>query len=180
MARLLPAVWAGPLLDPSGYSDEARGFLCSLDACGYEVAARHLGTTKWDPGLPQQHLDIVHRALKRSTPDGALVYVHHHQPGEGQPLNPNGPDVARTMFETDRIPRHWQRRLLEVDEIWVPAAFNVETFQRGGIPGDRIHLLPGTIDFDIFRREGTVPLPLPEGARGFTFLSTFDFTDRKG
>ena len=182
MARLLPAVWAGPLLDPSGYSDEARGFLCSLDACGYEVAARQLGfiKEKKDAGLPQRHVDIVRRALKRNAPAGAFVYVHHHQPADGQPLNANGPDVARTMFETDRIPRHWQRRLLEVDEIWVPAAFNVETFQRGGIPGDRIHLLPGTIDFDIFRREDTVPLPLPEGTRGFTFLSTFDFTDRKG
>ena len=180
MGRSLPAVWAGPLLDPSGYSDEARGFLCSLERCGYDVAARQFGFMKEDAGLPQQHVDIVRRALKRPAPDGDFVYVHHHQPADGQPLHANGPDVARTMFETDRIPRMWQRRLLEIDEIWVPAAFNVETFQRGGIPGDRLHLLPGTLDFDIFSRERAEPLPLPEGARGFTFLSTFDFTDRKG
>ncbi len=180
MARTLPAVWAGPLLDPSGYSDEARGFLCSLDRCGWEVAARQLGFMKEDAGLVPEHVAVVKRALRRPTPDGTFAYVHHHQPAEGQPLHPAGPNVARTMFETDRIPRHWQPRLLDVDAIWVPASFNVETFQRGGIPGDRIHVLPGTLDFDLFDRARTEPLPLPEGTRGFTFLSTFDFTDRKG
>lgn len=180
MARALPAVWAAPLLDPSGYSDEARGFLLSLDRCGWEVAARQISWMKADDGLVPAHRALVERALKRPAPGGEFVYVHHHQPSDGQPLNPNGPDVARTMFETDRIPRMWLRRLLEVDEIWVPAEFNVETFARGGVPAERIQVLPGTIDFDVFRREGTEPLPLPEGSRGFTFLSTFDFTDRKG
>lgn len=180
MARTLPAVWAGPLLDPSGYSDEVRGFLLSLDRCGWEVAARQIGYMKEDDGILPAHAEIVRRASRRPAPNGEFVLVHHHQPADGQPLHGNGPDVARTMFETDRIPRTWQRRLLEVDEIWVPAEFNVETFQRGGIPGERIKVLPGTLDFDVFQRDGTEPLPLPEGTRGFTFLSTFDFTDRKG
>lgn len=179
MGRPLPVVWSAPLLDPSGYSDEARGFLCALDRCGYDVAARQLGFIKEDAGLPEQQVQVVRRALKRAVPTGDFAYVHHHQPSSGQPLNVAGPNVARTMFETDRIPRSWQPRLLDVDAIWVPAAFNVETFQRGGIPGDRIHVLPGTLDFDLFRRAAAAPLPIP-GARGFTFLSTFDFTDRKG
>ena len=179
MSRPLPVVWAGPLLDPSGYSDEARGFLCALDRCGYAVAARQHGFISADAGLPEQHLQVVRQALRRPAPTGDFVYVHHHQPASGQPLNAAGPNVARTMFETDRIPRSWQPRLLDVDAIWVPAAFNVETFQRGGIPGDRIHVLPGTLDFDLFRRDAVVPLSIP-GTRGFTFLSTFDFTDRKG
>lgn len=181
MSRSLPAVWSAPLLDPSGYSDEARGFLGALDRCGYEVAARQVssGMTREYGGLPEQHVQVVRQALQRPVPTGTFVHVHHHQPGLGQALNAAGPNVARTMFETDRIPRAWQPRLLDVDAIWVPAAFNVETFQRGGIPGDRIHVLPGTLDFDLFHPDAVAPLPIP-GARGFTFLSTFDFTDRKG
>ena len=178
--RTLPAVWSGPLLDPSGYSDEVRGFLCSLDRCGWDVAARQVGFMKEDPGVHPRAAEVARRFSALPAPGGEFAVVHHHQPGDGQPLHPDGPNVARTMFETDRLPKAWLRRLLEVDEIWVPARFNVETFQRGGVPGGKIHVLPGTLDFDLFRRETTTPLPLPAGSRGFTFLSTFDFTDRKG
>ena len=34
----------------------------------------------------------------------------------------------RTMFETDRIPASFKPRLIEMDEVWVPAQFNVDTF----------------------------------------------------
>ena len=83
------------------------------------------------------------------------------------------------MFETDSVPRAWLPRLLEVDEVWVPCEFNLETFRRGGMPADRVHVLPETIDFDLFDRDQTEPLAV-HGTRGFTFLTNFDFTDRKG
>ena len=63
--------------------------------------------------------------------------------------------------------------------MWVPCEFNLETFQRGGFPADRLRVLPETIDFDLFDPERTEPLAA-QGARGFTFLTNFDFTDRKG
>ena len=177
--RSLPALWSAPLLDPSGYADEARGFLCALERCGYEVAARQIGHIKEDAGLSPEHLATVRRALDRPAPTGEFAFVHHHQPATGQRLHPNGPNVSRTMFETDRIPRAWRPRLLEVDAVWVPAEFNVETFMRGGVPGDLLHVLPATLDFELFSHPGVEPLPLT-GARGFVFLSAFDFTDRKG
>ena len=77
------------------------------------------------------------------------------------------------------VPRAWLPRLYECDEVWVPCEFNLETFQRGGFPGDRLRVLPETIDFDLFDPERTEPLAA-QGARGFTFLTNFDFTDRKG
>ena len=61
-------LYHGPLLDPSGYSDEARGFLCALDRCGLEVAARQLGFMKEDAGLPGQHVQVVRQALERPAP----------------------------------------------------------------------------------------------------------------
>src|SRR5260370_1425429 len=48
-----------------------------------------------------------------------------------------------------------------------------------GVPGARLRVLPETIDFDLYDPAGLEPWPL-DGIRGFTFLTNFDFTDRKG
>lgn len=174
----LPLVWTGSLFDPFGYADEARAYLIALDRAGHPAGARDIRFTNDRVRLPSAHQQAVERALAR-TPEGEFVLVHHRIPGPGQPLHAEGPDVARTMFETDSVPRAWLPRLLEVDEVWVPCEFNLETFQRGGMPADRLHVLPETIDFDLFDREQTEPLAV-QGTRGFTFLTNFDFTDRKG
>jgi glycosyltransferase involved in cell wall biosynthesis len=176
--RALPLVWTGSLFDPYGYADEARAYLIALDRAGRPAAARDIRFTNDRVRLPAEQQRTVDAALRRA-PGGAFALVHHRIPGPGQPLHPDGPDVARTMFETSSVPRAWLPRLLEVDEVWVPCEFNLETFQRGGVPADRLHVLPETIDFDVFDPERTEPL-VAEGARGFRFLTNFDFTDRKG
>ena len=174
----LPLVWTGSLFDPYGYADEARAYLIALDRAGRPAAARDVRFTNDRVRLPSAHQRAVDAALGR-TPGGAFALVHHRIPGPGQPLHAEGPDIARTMFETSSVPRAWLPRLLEVDEVWVPCDFNLETFQRGGMPADRLRVLPETIDFDLFDRERTEPL-VAQGAHGFTFLTNFDFTDRKG
>ena len=174
----LPLVWTGSLFDPYGYADEARTYLIALDRAGRPAAARDIRFTNDRVRLPSAHQEAVDAALGR-TPGGAFALVHHRIPGPGQPLHAEGPDIARTMFETDSVPRAWLPRLLECDEVWVPCEFNLETFQRGGMPADRLRVLPETIDFDLFDRERTEPL-VAQDARGFTFLTNFDFTDRKG
>jgi glycosyltransferase involved in cell wall biosynthesis len=177
-AGALPLVWTGSLFDPYGYADEARAYLIALDRAGRPAAARDIRFTNDRVRLPSAQQRAVDAALGRA-PGGAFALVHHRIPGPGQPLHPEGPDVARTMFETDSVPRAWLPRLLEVDEVWVPCEWNVETFQRGGMPADRLHVLPETIDFDLFDPERTEPL-VAQGTRGFRFLTNFDFTDRKG
>jgi glycosyltransferase involved in cell wall biosynthesis len=87
--------------------------------------------------------------------------------------------VARTMYETDRIPERWPARLMEVDEVWVPCAFNLDTFERGGVARERLRVLPETMDFALFDPAGATPRRWA-GAHGFIFLTSFDFTDRKG
>ncbi|HET7172458.1 MAG TPA: glycosyltransferase [Gaiellales bacterium] len=177
-AAALPLVWTGSLFDPYGYADEARAYLIALDRAGRPAAARDIRFTNDRVRLPAAQQQAVDAALRR-TPGGAFALVHHRIPGPGQPLHPEGPDVARTMFETDSVPRAWLPRLLQVDEVWVPCEFNLETFQRGGMPADRLRVLPETIDFDLFDPERTEPL-VAHGARGFCFITNFDFTDRKG
>lgn len=176
----LPLAWLGPLLEASGYADEARAFLLALERAGHEVSAHAADALAVPAGVSGAQLDAVRRACARPLPGGEAVLVHHF-PGGGVPRNGTGPSVARTMFESDRLPHRWQAQLLAFDEVWVPTRFNVETFTRGGLPRDRIHVLPETLDFELFA-PGTDPLPetrlrLP---RGFAFLTSFDFTDRKG
>jgi glycosyltransferase involved in cell wall biosynthesis len=179
MARELQLLWHGPFREPTGYADEGRAFLLSLERGGYTIAAREAPWLGADPGLPASHTSAIDRACARPIPEGELVLVSHLVPRPGQPLSERGPTVARTMFETDRIPPLFLARLMEVDEVWVPCDFNLDTFRRGGLPGSKLHVLPETIDFELYDPAATEPLDIP-GMRGFTFLSNFDFTDRKG
>jgi glycosyltransferase involved in cell wall biosynthesis len=175
----LPLVWYGHLLEASGYADEARAFLLALERSGYAVAARQAGAASPAVELPAAQRRALRRALARPLPGGAHVAVFHAPPRTGQPLVPGAANVARTMFETESIPQAWLPRLLAVDEVWVPCRFNLETFARGGVPGERLRLLPETLDLDLFDPEGTRPLSIP-GRRGRAFLANFEVSDRKG
>jgi glycosyltransferase involved in cell wall biosynthesis len=176
---MLPVLWHALLRDPSGYADEARSILLALDALGYEVAAREQIPPKFDAGLSPTTLSVIERSERRPVPQGEFILVNHFVPYPGLRPHDAGPTVARTMFETDRIPPGWKRPLLAVDEVWVPCDFNAETFQRGGIPARRIRVVPMTTDFERYAPGAAEPLPTP-GRRGFTFLANFDFNDRKG
>jgi len=179
-SRALPVLWRGLLLEPSGYADEARTILVALERAGYELAARELPGSDIDAGLSPSVLGTVGRALSRPAPQGNFLLVDHYIPNSTLKPHPDGPTVVRTMFETDRIPSNWRLPLLALDEIWVPTAFNVESFERGGVPAKRLRILPMTVDFELFDPSVAVdPLPVSD-KRGFTFLANFDFADRKG
>ena len=171
----LPLVWIGALEDVSGYADEARAFLVSLERAGRPAAAHALRWTHDLVALPAPHRRAVEAATGRPHPR-PRVTVYHLVPGKRVLLEDHGPNVIRTMFESDRVPQAWLQRLAEVDEVWVPCAFNEETFARGGVDPARLRVLPETIDFDLFRPK----VPTRASERPFTFLTAFDFTDRKG
>ena len=85
--------------------------------------------------------------------------------------------VGRTMFETWSLPAPWVPRLNEMDEIWVPTEFNVDSFRRAGVTVP-LHVVPGGIDADVYRPDAA-PLDIP-GLRSTVFLSVFEWTLRKG
>lgn len=175
--RPLPALWTSALYDPSGYADEARSFLLALERAGERIAAREERWTKAEAGLTRAHRDVVERALARRPPGGTCCAVYHGVPG-ATPGGARGPVVWRTMFETDSLPPLFRAPLVAADEVWVPTEWNVETFQRGGVTGSRLHVLPGTIDLELFDPARVQRAPREDGR--FAFVSNFDFTDRKG
>jgi glycosyltransferase involved in cell wall biosynthesis len=170
--------WFGPLTDMTGFADEGRGFLRALERAGLEPAARDFRWSTGSTGLSLEDQRMLALQFGRE-PTGPFVTVHQYLPSAGQLNIEDAVNVARSMFETDSIPRKWRGPLLARDEVWVPSEHNVETFRRGGIPESKLRILGGTLDFDLFQ-PGADPYPLETEPGRFVFLSNCDFNERKG
>ncbi len=179
--------WAGPVFNFSGYARLAREALCAIMAKGIEVTCdpqlndpaffSSLSTRPWEIN---RWKDLLSRAAK----PGVLVVcdlprdavgtdilgdLRHHNPGCTK-------TVCWTMFETDRIPRDWAHELNQIDEVWVPSEFNRRTFAEQGVDPRKIHVVPAGIDAHPY--QSAPPRPLP--GNGYTFLSVFQWIERKG
>ncbi|MFN8224889.1 MAG: glycosyltransferase [Gaiellales bacterium] len=178
--RELPLLWFGPLLHPTGFDEEGHSVLLSLERLGYAPAARNYRQeATHGQSIDAAARGAVERALARPLPTGRHLLVQHALL-QGR-VHDAGPTAARLMFETDQLPPDWMRRLHTVDELWLTSDHALEVFGNAGVPAERMHLLPMTLDFDLY--DPTVerePFTLPEQARGFRFLTTFEFQERKG
>jgi hypothetical protein len=83
------------------------------------------------------------------------------------------------MFESDSVPAAWVPLLNQRDEVWVPTQFNAETFAAAGVAEEKLRILNGTLDFDLFS-PGAEPLDLGVPEDSFVFVTNFDFSERKG
>jgi glycosyltransferase involved in cell wall biosynthesis len=169
-------VWAAMVRGGSGYSDEARMFLRALDEAGLEPVVAPMRNDRRGAELSLATERMLRRCERRRIPESGSLNVLHFMPlGKGPPGDVH---VCRTMFETESIPPGWAEWSEPLRRVWVPTAFNVESFERGGVDPDKLRILPGTIDFDRFH-PGAEPYAIGD-TRGFTFVSNFDFQDRKG
>jgi glycosyltransferase involved in cell wall biosynthesis len=174
------------LRHPSGNSEEARAFLRALEMGGHEPAALELGSRGKEGigdgktvALDQQHLEILVRALERE-PGQPLVTVHAYTPRpERRYAHPHAVNVARVMFETDRLPKGWAGLLADRTQVWVPSNHNLKAFAEGGVPESKLRVLGETIDFDLFNPD-VDPLDLGTPDGHLVFLTNFDFSERKG
>ncbi|MHB8172750.1 MAG: glycosyltransferase [Thermincolia bacterium] len=87
--------------------------------------------------------------------------------------------IGGAIFGADRIHASWVEVCNTMDEIWVPSVFNFETFTQSGVDPAKIQVIPFGIAAERFNPEETEPLFI-EGRKGFNFLSTFQWTKRKG
>jgi len=178
MARDPDLVWIGPVFDPSGYADEARGLLCALDALGVRVALRpvHRLAPGFREGLEPAERRVLDHQVATELP-GRQLLVQHHTADAYFQLVGDVHHIGRTMFETDGIPPSWVRHANRMDELWLPSQFNIETFRRAGVHVPLIQV-PGGINSDAYCPEGPV-MSLP-GLRGTVFLAVFEWRLRKG
>ncbi len=170
-------VWSAPLRDPSGYADEARHFLFALHKAGVPTAARELRWSNKVTALTRDREQILNELLSTPPPPHAITVSHIL--GSMLQRDPNSRIcVGRTMFETDRIPADWANNCNQMDAVWVPSEFNRETFVFSGVKPEKLRVVPGAIDLAPYD-PNCAPLQI-DGARGFNFLSVFDWTLRKG
>jgi glycosyltransferase involved in cell wall biosynthesis len=178
----LPTIfWHGPLYDHSGYADEGRQFVLGLDTIGERVRA--VPYFCWNTGrvaLPRKDFDGLSKLICTpvAEPGEQVISVCHMTADSFQRIPGAVLHVGRTMCETDRIPAHWVNLCNNMDRVWVPCDFNVETFASSGVHREKLEKIPEAIDVDLFRPD-VESLPL-SGSRGFNFLSIFEWGLRKG
>ncbi|MFD0694225.1 glycosyltransferase family 4 protein [Paenibacillus sp. GCM10027628] len=86
-------------------------------------------------------------------------------------------NIARTTFETDRIPDFWVTELNKFNEVWVQSTFNQKTFTSSGVTVP-LRLIPNFFDLSEFTPQG--PKLMNSFSESFLFLSVFDLKKRKG
>jgi len=172
-----PIHWNGPLFDPSGYADEARHFVLALDESGVDLSAESIRWSDRRLALPSTIESRLHRFTSRPWRPGS-VHVSHIFPTSFTRREDACLNVGRTMFETDRLPEGWADACNRMDQVWVPSEFNRETFVRAGVRAEKLFVVPGSIDMSLYPDDA--PALDIDGARGFNFLSVFDWSLRKG
>ncbi len=173
-------VWKADIDKANGYSEEARTFLKGLARGPRQLA---LEVPFQCPGAEAgSSLDdqALFQALRRARRPRHCLTVTHALPGVAPPDPRSTVNVLRTMIETDRVPSSWLSHIMNFDEVWVPSQHSFEAFRRSWVPPEKLRIVPGCLDTEVFQPNGeTVPLPQPLQGR-FVFLSVFDWTPRKG
>ena len=82
--------------------------------------------------------------------------------------------IGWTMLEVDGIPRRWADFCNRMDEIWVPSRWGAERFAECGVTRP-IRVMPLGYDPLRFRPD----LPAARASERFTFLSVFEWGERK-
>ncbi|HEX2273111.1 MAG TPA: glycosyltransferase [Acidimicrobiales bacterium] len=161
-------VWHSVVHEPLGYAVQSRKLMAAMHFAGLRVAYRNAygGTDRPTRDLlvddllqrrPTKHSDQI--AFCQADAFGRVTGRHK---------------VGWTMLEVTGLPPAWVDGCNRMDEVWVPASFNVETFRRSGVTVP-IHVMPLGVDVDYYhpRIAGYRP------SRRFTFLSVFEWGERK-
>ncbi len=160
--------WHSVVHQPLGYAVQSRHLMRSLHQAGVKVAYQN-AYGQHDGALDDFLLDdIIKRTLRRDVTQVALCQADAFGPVRGRHT------VGWTMLEVTGLPPAWVTGCNSMDEVWVPASFNVETFRSSGVTAP-IHVMPLGVDIDYFHPEITGYRP----STRFTFLSVFEWGERK-
>lgn len=166
--------------DLGEYGREARAMLLALLVAGYTV--RSVGPTPgagWGVrvGFDERtvrRLTLLHLPVARQP----RLEIGHVRADTYMPVVPGAYRIGRVMFETDRLPGGWVDVCRQLDQVWVPSRFNLETFRGAGVEPHKLRVIPVGVDTGVFRPDA--PPALIAGAAGFKFLSAFAWQQRSG
>ncbi len=162
-------VWHSILHRAPGYALQSRSLMVAMHFAGLRVAYRNAYGE--DDG-PNDHLlvdDLLKRKARSDVTQVAFSQADVFKGVKGRRR------IGWTMLEVSGLPKAWVDGCNLMDEVWVPASFNVETFRDSGVRVP-IRVMPLGVDVDYFH-------PGIKGFRPssrFTFLSVFEWGERKG
>ena len=163
-------------LDPGDYTGEASALLLALEAAGSRLTVEPILTTDKELTLPVAFEARLQAALSRLPQQNAIRISSLFPPFF--PTEGEGLRIGRAMFETDRLPADWMAACNRMDAVWVPSAFNRETFANSGVDPEKLAVVPCPIHAALYD-PNVKPLPI-NGARGFNFLCSLDWKRSKG
>lgn len=125
-----------------------------------------------------RHLLVTPADLTALKGNKFVIAIHHAIPLVLEQMSWADFEIGRTMWETVPFPSTWVSRLNIMDEIWVPAEFNKETFVEAGLDESKLFVLGecGDEHYENFEDDGN--RIYFEGKRGFNFLSMFNWNYR--
>ena len=175
-----PVRWLAPFFNPSGYASEAINFVLPLSERTRVGILHHTRVTseKFVAGLAANERQRLFELRDRfDSIRGGIVVCHNVAPGFARVADGEF-HIGRTMFETDRLPLEWVTQCNQMDEVWVPSRFNVESFAASGVERRKLRVMPEAVDAAVFDPAKHTPLPLPNRA-ACNFLSIFEWSRRK-
>ena len=196
--------WYAPFLSGGGYCSEAFSFIFALKKQKIKTIISHHGDTPSDNfinGLSKIESQLIDSHMRYEYPPA--ITICHSEPGawhvprpmyntERCPPKNARYKIGRTMFETDRIPDGWPKRLNAMDEIWVPSEFAREIFFENGVEEDKLVVIGEPVDTNFYspimkkqRNNTNFSIPLPSSLSmipndKFLFLFVGKWETRKG
>jgi len=152
----------------SGYSDEARVFIKGLHKLGHTVIV--IGRNK--------HLKISSYQFYKKSDSRLPIIYHTYRHGDYEINSPQF-SIVRTMLEVSHIPQSWVYLFNQMDDVWVPNQFNLNTFINSGVHEEKISIIPSPVD--IIDPNHIIPHKV-KTRKKFKFFSLFNYEarDRKG
>ncbi|MEY2567818.1 MAG: hypothetical protein QOE35_2347 [Actinomycetota bacterium] len=162
------AVWHSVVHRPLGYALHSRKMMQALHFDGVRLAYRNAYGEVDEPVSHHLIADIMKRQV-----DPAVTQLAYCQ-ADAFPRVVGRRRIGWTMLEVTGLPQDWVDGCNGMDEIWVPASFNVETFRNSGVTVP-IRVMPLGVDVDYFHPEIRGFRP----SERFVFLSVFEWGERK-
>jgi GT2 family glycosyltransferase len=160
--------WHSVLHQPLGYAVQSRKLMAAMHFAGIKVSYRN---AYGQAEAPTKHFlldDMVARARRPGVPQVALCQADAFSAVNG------GYKIGWTMLEVTGLPPSWVAGCNLMDEMWVPASFNVETFRASGVQVP-VRVMPLGVDVDYFHPDIAGFRP----STRYTFLSVFEWGERK-
>lgn len=173
-------VWRAGIENESGYAEESRTMLKAFAQGDRPLVLDDASQGNLRSACVSSADRALFGALRRGRRSRHALAVAHGPAGAFVPDDRAAVNVLRTMIETDRLPAGWLERIEPFDEVWVPGQHVADAFRRSWVAPEKIRIVPGCLDTEVFSPEGD-RLALPDELQGrFVFLSIFDWVPRKG